>query len=244
MTQDEALTILGVTSSASDKEVSDAYRALAEIYHPDRYESASAKAREEAAHRMSRVTEAYDVVKRARHQRQTSPGWSETGKRTPPRDSRPPEAQHAGATSPPTPSANRSLSGIALIVALGVVVLLVSRLLGGPEAGTDEGWTTARGVVRALEERGLLCENPRYELNPYEREEASFYEKANCEMDEGFVTIFMFEDAAQQDRYFRRTEESSGGATTRVVGSTWIADALGDEELIEKLQKTLGGRIE
>ena len=91
MTQDEALTILGVTSSASDKEVSDAYRALAEIYHPDRYGSASAKAREEAARRMSRVTEAYDVVKRGRSGAAESSG----------------ESYSSGTSSGPSPSGGR-----------------------------------------------------------------------------------------------------------------------------------------
>lgn len=248
MTEGEALEILGVNRSASDKEVADAYRALAEIYHPDRYGTASSNAREEAARRMSRLTEAYDVVKRARHQRQTSPSGSHAGETNPPRGSRTPEADHVGATSPPVDSSNRSWSsGLALVVALGVIVLLASRLLGGSEAGTDDGWTTARGVVRALEERGLPCENPHYELTPYEREEAAFYEKVDCELDGNFVTIFMFEDSAQQDRYFRRTQEFAtelGSSSTRVVGSTWIADGLGDEEAIEKLQKTLGGRIE
>lgn len=51
--------VLGVSPTASPLEITAAYRILAQIYHPDRLQSAPENVREEAARRMRELNEAY-----------------------------------------------------------------------------------------------------------------------------------------------------------------------------------------
>lgn len=53
--------ILGVSESATDDEIKDAYRALAKKYHPDRYIDEGLK--EMATEKMKAINEAYDAIK-------------------------------------------------------------------------------------------------------------------------------------------------------------------------------------
>ncbi len=53
--------ILGVSESATDDEVKEAYRALAKKYHPDRYIDDGLK--EMATAKMQEINEAYDTIK-------------------------------------------------------------------------------------------------------------------------------------------------------------------------------------
>lgn len=53
--------ILGVSESATDDEVKEAYRALAKKYHPDRYIDEGLK--EMATEKMKAINEAYDAIK-------------------------------------------------------------------------------------------------------------------------------------------------------------------------------------
>jgi DnaJ-class molecular chaperone len=54
--------ILGITPDASSAEVRQAFRTLAQIYHPDRYTEAPKSVQDEAARRMKEITAAYQVV--------------------------------------------------------------------------------------------------------------------------------------------------------------------------------------
>jgi hypothetical protein len=58
----DAYDVLGVSRHASGDEVKAAYRALAQIYHPDRYEGAPAAVRQQANIRMKQLTDAYRLV--------------------------------------------------------------------------------------------------------------------------------------------------------------------------------------
>lgn len=53
--------VLGVSESATDDEIKDAYRALAKKYHPDRYIDEGLK--EMATEKMKAINEAYDAIK-------------------------------------------------------------------------------------------------------------------------------------------------------------------------------------
>ena len=57
--------VLGVSSSASAEQITETYRALAQIYHPDRYATAPPRVRAEAEKRMQALNAAYDVVRRS-----------------------------------------------------------------------------------------------------------------------------------------------------------------------------------
>ena len=57
-------TVLGVSPSASAKQITETYRALAQIYHPDRYGEAPPRVREEAEKRMQALNAAYEVLRR------------------------------------------------------------------------------------------------------------------------------------------------------------------------------------
>ncbi|MEX1033493.1 MAG: J domain-containing protein [Cellvibrionaceae bacterium] len=58
----EAYAVLGLEKEASLAEIKKAYRRLAQNYHPDRYVSVEAEAREAAEHNFLRVQQAYEVL--------------------------------------------------------------------------------------------------------------------------------------------------------------------------------------
>ena len=57
--------VLGISPSASDEEVKEAYRALARKYHPDNYSSDNPLA-DLATEKMQEINEAYDAIKNER----------------------------------------------------------------------------------------------------------------------------------------------------------------------------------
>ncbi len=66
VTLQEAYRTLGIPETATDDEVRQAYRELALRYHPDRVESQGEAAKEEAEKKFREVTEARDIIFRAR----------------------------------------------------------------------------------------------------------------------------------------------------------------------------------
>lgn len=61
---DDPYVLLGVTRRATRDEIAEAYRALAQIYHPDRYAEASPRVQAEAAKRMQALNGAYEQLRR------------------------------------------------------------------------------------------------------------------------------------------------------------------------------------
>lgn len=55
--------VLGLAPTATQQQVSEAYRALAQIYHPDRYAEAPSRVKEEALRRMQAVNAAYAALR-------------------------------------------------------------------------------------------------------------------------------------------------------------------------------------
>ena len=68
--------ILGITSSATDEEVKEAYRTLARKYHPDNY-SADNPLADLATEKMKEINEAYEAIKNERINAKT--GGARTG---------------------------------------------------------------------------------------------------------------------------------------------------------------------
>lgn len=66
VTLQEAYRTLGIRETATDEEVRQAYRQLALRYHPDRVSSQGEAAREEAEKKFREVTEARDIIMKAR----------------------------------------------------------------------------------------------------------------------------------------------------------------------------------
>ena len=66
--------ILGVSESATDEEIKEAYRKLAKKYHPDRYIDDGLK--EMATEKMQQINEAYDLIKDMRAGKSTGTGYS------------------------------------------------------------------------------------------------------------------------------------------------------------------------
>ncbi len=54
--------VLGIQSGASPEEMSAAFKTLAQIYHPDRYENSPQTVRDEANRRMKEITAAYQTL--------------------------------------------------------------------------------------------------------------------------------------------------------------------------------------
>jgi DnaJ-domain-containing protein 1 len=68
VTLQEAYRTLGIAQTATDDEVRQAYRKLALRYHPDRMASQDSAARAQAEKKFREITEARDVILRARGQ--------------------------------------------------------------------------------------------------------------------------------------------------------------------------------
>ena len=68
--------VLGVSPSATDEEVKDAYRKLAKKYHPDQY--ADSPLAELAGEKMKEINEAYDTIVAQRKNR-TAGGYVSAG---------------------------------------------------------------------------------------------------------------------------------------------------------------------
>lgn len=66
VTLQEAYRTLGIRETATDDEVRQAYRQMALRYHPDRVESKGEAAREQAEKKFREITEARDIIFRAR----------------------------------------------------------------------------------------------------------------------------------------------------------------------------------
>lgn len=66
VTLQEAYRTLGIRETATDDEVRQAYRQMALRYHPDRVESKGEAAREAAEEKFRKITEARDIIFRAR----------------------------------------------------------------------------------------------------------------------------------------------------------------------------------
>ena len=56
--------ILGVSPKASPKEITEAYRTLAQIFHPDRFVDSPEQVRREAERRMKNLTQAYALARK------------------------------------------------------------------------------------------------------------------------------------------------------------------------------------
>lgn len=62
---DDPYLLLGLSRDASPAEVTEAYRALVQIYHPDRYAQAPPRVQAEANQRMQALNSAYDEIRRS-----------------------------------------------------------------------------------------------------------------------------------------------------------------------------------
>ncbi len=56
--------ILGVPANATQKQITEAYRTLAQIFHPDRFVDSPEHVRREAERRMKNLTEAYALARK------------------------------------------------------------------------------------------------------------------------------------------------------------------------------------
>ena len=66
VTLQEAYRTLGISSTATDEEVRQAYRQMALRYHPDRVSAQGDEARQAAEKKFQEITEARDIIFRAR----------------------------------------------------------------------------------------------------------------------------------------------------------------------------------
>ena len=66
VTLQEAYRTLDISETATDEEVRQAYRKMALRYHPDRVETQGEAARQEAEKKFREITEARDIIMRAR----------------------------------------------------------------------------------------------------------------------------------------------------------------------------------
>ena len=102
---DDPHEVLGVARSASPQQVAEAYRALAQIYHPDRYSDAPPRVQEEAQRRMQALNGAYAALGKPSMRQAGPPAAAPRSKPRPNARPEPPTRPRKppSATKPPRP---------------------------------------------------------------------------------------------------------------------------------------------
>ena len=62
MTEIQAFAVLGLEQDASADEISEAFRRLAHVHHPDRFSQSSAEAQRDASRQFARIREAFETL--------------------------------------------------------------------------------------------------------------------------------------------------------------------------------------
>lgn len=151
--------ILGVSESATDDEIKEAYRALAKKYHPDRYIDDGLK--EMATEKMQQINEAYDAIKDMRAGKNSTYSGSYTGS---------------------TQSGNGTFAEIRRLINTGQYTAADAALERIPQDKRDAEWHFLRGCV--LLRRGWYHDATKYfdtacRMDPYNQE----YRNARLQME-------------------------------------------------------------
>ncbi len=125
--------VLGVSSSATDEEVKDAYRKLAKKYHPDQY--AESPLKELADEKMKEINEAYDTITA---QRKSGSGY------------------YSGAQNSVNYHSNSGFSDVRSLIMSGRIADAEQLLNGVPADRRNAEWYFLKGSV--LYRRGWLEE--------------------------------------------------------------------------------------
>lgn len=121
---DDPFAVLGVAPNAPPEEIAEAYRALAQIYHPDRYSEAPARVQAEANTRMQALNAAFAAVRNGRSQPRTAPA--------------PADAPPAPRCSTPAPAAVQYVDGSKTFHSGDVAPLGFEVSDGGVQPGSDQ----------------------------------------------------------------------------------------------------------
>jgi hypothetical protein len=71
--------------------------------------------------------------------------------------------------------------------------------------------------------------------------DAAFLEKVECTFGKRSATIYLYRDAEQREAHTEALLYFS--ADFVLVGSTWVAESHGGEELLERIRSVLGGEV-
>lgn len=131
--------VLGVSPSATDEEIKDAYRKLAKKYHPDQYSDSPLA--ELAGEKMKEINEAYDTIIAQRKNKKAG-GYSAGG--------------YAGGYSNAYSSGSSSFNDVRSYIMAGRIADAEQLLNGVPMESRNAEWYFLKGTV--LYRRGWLEE--------------------------------------------------------------------------------------
>ncbi|MBR6735721.1 MAG: J domain-containing protein [Oscillospiraceae bacterium] len=173
--------ILGVSPSASDDEVKQAYRALAKKYHPDKY--ADSPLADLASEKMSEINAAYDQIQDMRKGKNAGPGYGGFG-----------GGFNGGFNGAYSQNSQQSgpFADIRRLIAIGRIFEADELLNGIPAASRDAEWYYLKGRVlhsRGFLEDSMICFQRAVQMNPQNEEYRQWYTAMQQQRAGGYQTV-------------------------------------------------------
>ena len=166
---DNPYSILGVSLSATDDEIKQAYRTLAKKYHPDNY--AGSPLADLASEKMSQINNAYDQIQEDRKRASSYGGYQQ-------------QTQYSQGYG-----ANTKYPDIRRLINAGRVLDAEQLLDGIPSSSRDAEWNFLKGLVlysKGFLEDSVLYFNTAVSMDPQNYEYRTTIDRINMQRQYGY----------------------------------------------------------